>query len=161
MVKYADNTIVSNPGSPFHIIYKPKVDANGNIDLVESGVENTNDIINSYAESTDIRTILARVGNGDLTALNQRNGIFGDFTGMPRTYAEALQLHIDANRLFASLPADVRQKFDNDENKFFAAAGTNEWAEKLDPILPDEMRVLYKKSKEIPVEPVTPSVEEK
>lgn len=153
-MKYADNNIISNPGDPWHIIYSPKVSKDGNIELVESGKENTDDIIQSFEESTDINYLMTRIAQGDLTALNQRNGIFGDFTGMPKTYAEVLQLHIDANRLFDSLPVEVKQKFDNDENKFFAQAGTDDWKEKLDSILPDELRL------EKDVKVVNPGVEE-
>lgn len=144
MIKFDKGEFVSNPGDPKHVIYKPKVGKDGIVDLVEAGYENTDEIIQSYAESTDIMTIMNRVSNGEFDLLQARNGIYGDFTGMPKTYAEALQLHIDANRLFASLPADVRQKFDNDENQFFAAAGTAEWAEKLEGILPDEMSKIAK-----------------
>lgn len=157
-MRYATKEFVSNPGSPIHTLYAPKVGKDGVVDLVESGKENTDDIIQSYAESTDIRVILNRVANGETELLHQRNGIFGDFTGMPKTYAEALQLHIDSNRLFESLPADIRQKFDNDENKFFASAGTVEWTEKLDKVLPAELRI--KKEEKI-VEPIESVVEEK
>lgn len=160
-MRYADNSFVSNPGSPLHTIYSPKVGKDGVVELVESGVENTDDVIQSFAESTDIRVILSRVANGETELLHQRNGIFGDFTGMPKTYAEALQLHIDANRLFASLPADVREKFGNDENRFFAEAGTSEWSEKLHAILPEEMRSMNNKPVDASVDPVKPVVEEK
>lgn len=137
--------IFSNPGDPKHPIYKPVVGKDGVVDLEISGYENTDEIIQSYAESTDIRVILQRVAAGEVQLLNQRNAMFGDFTGMPKTYAEMLQLHINSNRLFESLPLDVRQQFNNDPNQFFAQAGNSEWFEKLDPILPAEMRSMNNK----------------
>lgn len=140
MNKFFNNDIYTDPGNPYHVIYSPKVLKDGSIDLVESGVEDTDEIIQSFKESTDIRMILSRVANGETELLNEKNGIFGDFTGMPKTYAEALQLHIDANRLFNSLPVELKQKFDNDENKFFVEAGSKEWCEKLADVLPAEMR---------------------
>lgn len=150
-MRYADNSFVSDPGSPIHVLYAPKVGKGGKIELVESGIENTDEIIQSYAESTDIRVILARVANGESDLLNQRNAIFGDFTGFPKTYAEALQLNIDSNRLFESLPKEIKEKFHNDENEFFSSAGTEEWTKNLGDLLPAEV----KKAFEAPVaEPV-------
>lgn len=155
-MRFADNSFVSEPGSPFHTVYSPKVGKDGVIDLVESGVEDTDAYIQSFADSVDINTILTRVSNGEMELLHQRNGVFGDFTGMPKTYAEALQLHIDSNRLFASLPVDIRQKFDNDENKFFASSGSEEWYGKLDSILPDDVKAVFKKA-DAEIQPVKDS----
>ena len=103
-------------------------------------IENTDEIIDSYLESTDIRIILNRVANGEVELLNKTAGSYGDFTKAPRTLAEALQLQMDSNRLFQSLPVDTRRQFDDDPNKFFAAAGSTEWFEKLADILPEQMR---------------------
>lgn len=133
----------TNPGNPIHIIYRPSVDKDGNIELVESGKENTDDIIQSYTESCDIVTILARACNGEPELLNQRQGTFGDFTQMPKTFAEVLQLQIDSNRLFDSLPGDVKDKFGNDPNKFFVQAGTKEWAETLGDVLSVENKKIF------------------
>lgn len=145
----------SNAGSPYRTVYSPKVDQNGNIELVESGVENTAEFINSFKESTDISVILARVAAGDMSALNQRNGIFGDFTGMPKTYAEFLQLQIDSNNLFNSLPVEVRDKFGNDPNKFLAESGSKEWVEKLGDVLPENAREYFNPAPvDVPDDPV-------
>lgn len=130
MQKYFDGKQFSNPGDPIHIIYGPKVNDDGTVDLIEVGKENTDDIIESHRESTDMNIILAKIAAGDDSVLNQRKGMFGDFTEMPKTYAEALQMQIDAERMYDSLPVDVKSKFDNDKNKFFALAGTEEWLDK-------------------------------
>lgn len=140
MVRYFNNDIVSNPGNPIHTIYAPKVAKDGTIELVESGFENTDDIIQSYAESCDMSVILSRVANGETELLNQRKGLFGDFTQMPSTYAEVLQMQIDSVNLFNSLPTDVKAKFDNDSNKFFVQAGNEDWINKLGDLLPEEFR---------------------
>lgn len=157
MLKYADNSFVSDPGNPIHTLYHPKVSANGRVDLVEAGFENTDDYIQSFAESTDIRVILARVANGEYELLNQRNALFGDFTGMPKTYAEALQLHIDSNRLFDGLPVDIKEKFHNDANEFFASSGSSDWVDKLGDVLPEEVRKAFS----VPVVEPIPVVDNK
>lgn len=155
-MRYADNSIKSNPGSPVRQLYAPKVASNGSIELVEAGIEDSEAYINSFKDSTDIRVILARVAAGETELLNQRKGVFGDFTSMPSSYAEFLQLQIDSNRLFNSLPTEVRQQFGNDPNQFFAQAGTDEWMQKLNPILPDEMRSMNNPP-DASVDPVKPS----
>lgn len=133
---------VSCPGDPIRTIYAPKVSEKGSIDLIEVGAENLQDKIDSYRDAADIQSVIARFQNtGDPTVLNQRLGQYGDFTEMPHTLAEALQLQIDSNRLYDSLPTDIKASFDNDKNKFFAAAGTVEWAEKMDKVLPESMRI--------------------
>lgn len=156
-MRFADNSFVTCPGSPEHILYAPKVLPSGEIELVPSGVENTDDKIQSFAESTDIRMILARVEAGDMTALQARpRGSFGDFTEMPKTFAEVLQLQIDSKNLFDSLPKDIKDKFNGDSLQFFAQAGSDEWLEKLDPVLPNEIRSMIKKPGEASVDPVKP-----
>lgn len=133
----------SNPGSPIHQLYAPHVCDDGSIELVPAGAENTDEIIQSYAESTDIRALIARVNSGDLEALNVHKGMFGDFTQMPKTYAELLQNQMDAKRAFDRLPVDVKKKFDNDVNKFLSSAGTQEWSDALG--LKSEMRSMNNK----------------
>lgn len=125
-----DNKICSEPGSEIHILYKPVVDEKGNIDLVESGKENLKEIIQSGKESCDISVILSQAAN-DPSVLNRAPGVFGDFTNMPETYAEMLQLQIDSKRYFDKLPIEVKKKFDNDPMKFMAQAGDKEWFGKL------------------------------
>lgn len=139
-MRYADKKFVSNPGDRYHVLYAPKVDKEGNIELVEAGKEDIREKINSFAESCDISLILARVAQGDLSGLQVNPGMYGDFTEMPKTYADFLQLEIDSNNLFNKLPLDVRKEFDYDAGKFLAAAGTDEWRKKLGNVLPEEVR---------------------
>lgn len=124
--------IFTNPGSPIHILYGPKVQKDGSIELVEIGKENTDEYIQSFAESTDMSFILAKLAVGDTSVLQRRQAFYGDFTSAPSTFAEALQLQIDAANTFDHLPLDVKQKFDNDVNKFMASAGSEDWLKKMD-----------------------------
>ena len=109
-MKYFKNDIFSNPGSPIHEIYSPVVKDDGSIELEVSGVENTDEYIQSFLESCDINVIVSRIENGELDLLNQRTGSFGDFTDMPKTFAEMLQLKIDSELMFNSLPIEIKQK---------------------------------------------------
>ena len=152
-MKYAEKRFFSDPGSPLHVLYAPKVNADGSVDLVESGVENIREYIQSFERSTDLSVILARVGAGETQLLYQRPGSYGDFTQLPSTYAEALQLQIDSNNLFKSLPVEVKNKFDNDPNKFFAQSGTKEWFEKIEVVLPKEVKDMVRPVDAVPVDP--------
>ena len=131
MKYYFDGSIVTDPGSEIRIIYEPKVNDDGSIDLVEAGKENVQDYIQSHAESCDLRLIIKRYLNGDESVLNQRALAFGDTTQFPKTYAEMLQLQIDAKLAFDRLSPETKNKFNNDSNQFFAQAGTDEFYEKL------------------------------
>lgn len=130
-MKYFNNDIFTCPGSPIKDLYSPVVNDDGTITLEKSGEENIAEYINSFAESTDIQTIVKRFTNGEINVLNQREGTYGDFTQMPKTYAEFLQKKIDAENVFKKLPLDVKDKFDNDINKFLVSAGSDDWFEKL------------------------------
>lgn len=129
------------PGDPMHAIYKPVVSKDGSIELEVSSYENTDEKIASYEESCDIHTLIKRFNEGDLTALNKRQGMYGDFTGMPKNMAEMLQLQIDAKLAFNSLDVEIKKKFDNDVNKFLATAGTEDWAKNLGIVQPTEEEV--------------------
>lgn len=134
-MRYFDGSIVSEPGNPIKPVYKPLVNKDGTITLVQEGFVNTDEEIQSYEDSVDIDVIVARYMNGDIDALNKHVGQYGDFTNMPKTYAEVLQMQIDAKNTFMSLPVEIRQKFDNDPNQFFAQSGTEDWFNKLEPLL--------------------------
>ena len=50
---------------------------------------------------------------------------------MPSTLAEAQNLMIQAEQTWDKLPREVKQKFDNDVDKFIARFGTADWMEAL------------------------------
>ena len=152
-MRYFDNKISSNPGSPIREVFAPKVKSDGSIEVLPTGKENTDAIIQSFAQSTDISFILAKLAAGDTSVLHQGNPIFGDFTHMPKTYAEVLQLQIDAGRAFDRLPVEVKREFDNDVNKFMASAGSKEWIEKLGDFASPYLKAL--------LNPVVPDSDEK
>lgn len=133
------NDFVTSSGESVKVLYSPKVLPDGTIDLVESGKIDINEMINAQRESTDIAYILAKMKEtGDISSLAKVQGVYGDFTEFPKTYAEILQLRIDSENSFYQLDPDVRAKFDNDFNKYFATAGTEEWFTKLGVMKQDE-----------------------
>lgn len=134
MIRFFNNDIFTEPGDPIKKTFEPIVLDDGTIDLVESGKIDLQAEIDSYREECDLNVIIQRYANGETDVLNKRKGMYGDFTQMPKTYAEVLQLQIDSRNLFNSLPVDIKEKFDNDENKFFVQAGTQEWFDIIEPL---------------------------
>lgn len=132
------NDFVTSPGSEIHILYNPKIQEDGTIILVESGKENIQEFIDSFRGSTDMSFIISRLAAGDLSVINQRPALYGDFTDFPKTYAEALQRVIDAQQQFYTLPLEVRNSFDNDYMKWFATSGSDDWMVKMASVLPVE-----------------------
>lgn len=122
---------ISNVGQREKILYQPKFDENGVMDLVESGKEDVYDFIQSHAESVDIHVILARFQNGDIDALSRVQGAYGDFTNMPTSYAELLNRVNEGQSFFNSLPVDIRAKFNHNFAEFMAAMDKPDFLEKL------------------------------
>lgn len=127
----ARDRILSDPGSPEHITYAGHYDEKGRVVLEESGRENLYDYIQSYAESCDIHVLMKRYANGDVDALSQKQGFYGDFLDFPKTYAEALNHMNEMERQFMSLPAETREKFGNSFTEFLAASGEADFLDKL------------------------------
>lgn len=131
MIRFFKGDIFSECGSPIKEVYSPVVNDDGSISLQKSGEENLQEYIDSFALECDINTLISRFVNGDISALNQVNGSYGDFTSFPKTYAEMLQLQINSKAYFDKLPLELKEKFNNDPNQFFASAGSDDWFEKM------------------------------
>lgn len=121
----------SPEGDLFQIVYSSYYKPDGSIGLKESDRIDIKKEINSHREQTDMSFILSRLFAGDDSVLNPRPPMFGDFTQLPTSYAEMLNMVIDGERYFDSLSPDVRKKFDNDRAKWFAQMGSDFWMESM------------------------------
>lgn len=115
--------VCANPGSSFRILYSPKFDDKGVMSLVESGKENLYEFIQSHKESCDIHVILERFARGDVSALERVQGTYGDFSNMPRTYADMLNLVHSAEDAFSNLPVDERAKYGHSFERWLTEFG--------------------------------------
>ncbi len=127
----ARDRIQSNPGNPIKQLYAGSYNERGQVELREDGTENLYDFIQSFAESTDIHAIMRRFENGEVDVLEKVQGFYGDVTEMPKTYAEALQRIADSEKVFMSLPVDVRAKFGHSFSEFLAASNDADFLERL------------------------------
>lgn len=135
---------VSNPGSPVKPVYHGKVLPSGEIELVYDGDENIQEYIDSFEKETNIENIIARVNNGEIDLLNSAAGVFVDTVGMPRTYAEVLQTVIDGQKAFEKLPVEIKERFGNDFNQWFAQMGNDDFMVKSGFMKPVEEKVEVK-----------------
>ena len=119
-------------GSREKIVYSPVYDENGVLDLEPTGRENLYDYIQSHKDSVDIHKILQRFQQGDVSALTRVQGMYGDFTEMPKTYAEALNTVMSAEQQFNSLPVETRAKFGHSFSQWLAQLGSPQWLSAMD-----------------------------
>ena len=127
----ARDRICSNPGNPIKQLYAGSYNERGQVELREDGTEDLYAFIQSFAESTDIHSILRRFENGEVDVLEKVQGFYGDVTEMPKTYAEALQRIADSEKVFMSLPVDVRAKFGHSFSEFLAASNDADFLDRL------------------------------
>lgn len=127
----ARERVFTDPGSPEHITYAGHYDEKGRVVLEESGRENIYDFIQSHAESCDIHVLMKRYQNGDVEALSQKQGFYGDFLDFPKTYAEALNHMNEMERQFMALPVETREKFGNSFTEFLAASAEPDFLDRL------------------------------
>lgn len=121
----------TDPGQDEKIIYEGKLQKDGTVLLVEVGKESMQQMIDAWKEQTDMSWIIKNLEMGNTQVINRVPSCFGDFTEMPKTYAEVLQLRIDAQTAFEKLPVETKQKFNNNFNEWFMEAGEGEWFEKM------------------------------
>ncbi|QXN75121.1 internal scaffolding protein [Microvirus mar28] len=114
----------SEPGSGQKMSYSSYYDSLGVIQLEEEGYINLYEEIQSHKDSTDIHILIDRYHQGDLSIMERLQtprGVYADSTGMPKTYAEVLNLTHRAENEFMKLPVEVRREFDHDWTQWMAA----------------------------------------
>lgn len=122
---------ISNPGSRIVDIFSSSYDDDGHIHLEKTGEKNIYDEIQSHADSCEIYSILRRFQSGDVNVLSRVQGVYGDFTEYPKTYAEMLNSLNTAEQQFMSLPLDVRAKFDHSFQHWLASMDKPDFFERM------------------------------
>lgn len=101
--------------------FSPTFDDEGKFSLVESGEVNVYEEIQSHRDSVDINVLLLKYLDGDTAALERVQGMYGDFSNMPNSYAGILNTMTKSRAIFDSLPADIRSNFDNSFEQFISS----------------------------------------
>lgn len=123
--------VYQEPGSRVKLVYSPRYDDNGVLDLVVTGKEDIYSFIQSHKESTDIHVLLDRFANGEIDVLQRMQGFYGDVTSMPKTYAEVLNAVIVGEETFARLPIEVKQRFDNSFAVWLSSMDSPDFAQRM------------------------------
>lgn len=135
-----DFTSFKSPsGDLFHDVLTPSFRPDGTIELKVSDRVDIKKEINSHRDETDMAFILSRLMAGDDSVLNPNPPMYGDFTQFPKSYAEMLNMVLDGERYFDSLPIETRKKFDNDRAKWFASIGRSDWFENMGYVSSEEV----------------------
>lgn len=100
--------------------YGLKINKDGKQELVKNGQTNVYEKIQASREASLIYNVIERYQNGDIEALNQMQGQFGDFTEMPENLAEAQQMIINAEEAFNKMPTEFRKEFNHNPMEFMA-----------------------------------------
>ena len=133
-----------NVGSRIKKLYAPRFNDDGQMELVEKGEENLYDYIQSHADSVNINTLLRRFQGGEVDVLSRVQGAYGDFSGLPTSYADLLNAVNDGHQYFDSLPLEVRARFHHNFAEFMAAMDSPDFMkmlgvkeDKKEPVLAD------------------------
>ena len=119
---------ISNCGERFLTSYEYDI-IDGIKTLVPNGETDLQAEIDSFAELQDINNIIARFVNGDRSAINPNNGVYGDFSNVPTTYAELFSRVQHCKNVFDKMPVELREKFDNSYEKFWSDFGSDSFDE--------------------------------
>lgn len=122
-------------GKKVRLTFRWTYDEKGNKTLVEDEEIDRDAEIQSYLEETKIENIISRAAF-DPSVVQRLSAVLSDeepqdFTNMPSTLAEAQNMMIQAENTWNKLPREIKQKFDNDVDKFIAGFGTAGWMEAL------------------------------
>lgn len=78
-------------------------------------------------DSVDLDKILERYNAGDKSALEKVTGFYADIADIPKTYGEIYDAVSQTNELFSNLPAELKDKFNNNPAEFWKSYGTKDF----------------------------------
>lgn len=94
------------------------VEEKGHCKLVQVGEENSQGIIESWEESVDLHALLSRYLDGDASALERRQAMFADITGLPDNVHAYHDAAATAQSVFDNLSPDVRSFYGDSLQEF-------------------------------------------
>lgn len=128
---YGEKLQNSSPtGEKFEMRHRANIGKDGKRELVRDRKVPIYELIQASREECEIENIIKRAVMGDYNALNAKQGVYADITGMPKSIAEAQQMIINLKEDFEHLPKEVRAKFENNAEMYVAEFGSEEWLDK-------------------------------
>lgn len=120
----------SECGDWTHVEYEAKYDLDGNVILKEIGKTDTYAEIQSHKNGCDINVLIAKYKGGDLNALNRIQGYYADISDIPDIHSVYNTIKT-AEQDFIKLPKEIKEKFDNNFEKYLFMVGTDDWYSKM------------------------------
>lgn len=117
-------------GSRYKTEYQLETEPDGNTHLVEVGTKDIYQEIQSFKDSCTLENIVRRALNGDPTALQQRQGVFGDARFDANDLIAANNAVKQAQNVYRSLSAEKRAEYGSFD-EFVKSFGTIEGINKL------------------------------
>lgn len=108
----------SHVGEPVKKQFVGRYDYNGNVELVEEGLRNVYDEIQSYADECSMDNILRRFAAGDVSVLSKSQGVYVDASQLPEHFVDMCNLVADVERKFNLLPVEERAVYENNFVKY-------------------------------------------
>lgn len=97
----------TTPGEFTRSTYKAVLRKDGEYDLIEDGIELTYEKTQSFKDSVDVNLIVQRYAAGDVYALEQSVGSYGDFISIPGSYRDVLNSIVEARNAYEMSDMDV------------------------------------------------------
>ena len=109
---YSRDRSASSPTGDRHrpIFHKSKSEE-GPACLVEVGKQDFQELIDSFAHSCDISTLIKRYEAGDFSVLSRVQGVYADVTDLPNDLMSAHEILTNARRTYDSLTEDQKRDF--------------------------------------------------
>lgn len=116
MFDWCDNSAQELPTS--EPIFRMKYDDNGAPIFYQDGERDVVAEIQEAAKGCSLQDLILRYERGEVNALFQKEGFFGDFSSAPCSYGEALNFVQSTKDKFYSLPEEIKEKFNNNIGEF-------------------------------------------
>lgn len=109
---YARERSAGSPvGDRHRPIFRKTKDEEGHPCLVEVGKQDVQEVIDSFAHSCDICTLIKRYQAGDVSVLSRVQGVYADITDLPNDLMSAHEILNNARKAYDSLTDDQKHEF--------------------------------------------------
>lgn len=124
-------TINSDPGSRIEQVLALRILDNGEEDFYIQRETNIYLQIQAHKDECDLEKLLITcTQTGDLSLINKKQPIYMDLEEIPENFFEAYQKIKEEEKKFNNLPAEIKEKFNNNFSEYLATAGTEDWLKK-------------------------------
>lgn len=127
--------------------YSYEINEKGKRELKRTGEVNVYAQIQTYLEETKIENIIQRAtyDPAEIGSQEWMTQATVDISNVPENYHEWKKMVNDAENKFNSLPAELKEKFDNSVEQYISEMGTESWAKKLGWKNPKETETVKQK----------------